>query len=278
MESNPLNIFHLKLNPPKLNHLESNYSNPSGDFGSPGTNGMDQVLTEGFSLDLNVLLQGSYNPTIDSMNNYFRQNNLLPNLQPFLPGLPYYGNNTPVWEYNGTELIPYIPYITTDWMLIELRDGTSAASSIAIIPAFVEVDGQVCSYNGSSRISVKETFSNSMYIVVYNMNHLSIMSATGSSTIAGTVVSYDFTTGSNKVYGGSAGYKELETNVWGMAAGDINADDAIDQFDNSNGWATEAGEEAGYQGTNMFIDNQIDNKDKDDYLAPNDGMNSGVPN
>ena len=43
-------------------------------------------------------------------------------------------------------------------------------------------------------------------------------------------------------------------------------------------WATEAGEEGGYQGTNLFIDDQIDNKDKDDYLAPNDGMNSGVPN
>jgi hypothetical protein len=258
--------------------VENTYTNSEGDFGSPGTNGNDQVLTEGFSLDLKVLLEGFYNPATDGMNNYFRQNSLLPYLQPFMTGLPYYGNSSPVWEYNGTEISPYIPYFTTDWILIELRDETySKAGTGTNIPAFVEVDGQVCSYNGSSRISVKDVFTNSLYIVVYHMNHLSIMSVTGLNPVAGTVVSYDFTTGSDKVYGGSAGYKELETDVWGMVAGDINADGVIDQLDNTDGWATEAGEEGTYQGSNLYIDSQINNLDKNELWAPNFNTSSQVP-
>ncbi|MCD4697065.1 MAG: lamin tail domain-containing protein, partial [Bacteroidales bacterium] len=261
--------------------VENSYTNPAGDFGSPGTNGNDQVLTEGFSLDLKVLLEGFYNPATDSMNNYFRQNNLLPLLQPFGTASPYYGNNTPVWEYNGTETSPYIPYsTTTDWILVELRDETYAKAGTGTnIPAFVEVDGQVCSYNGSSRISVKDVFTNSLYIVVYHMNHLSIMSATGLNPVEGTVVSYDFSTGSDKVYGGSIdGYKELETGVWGMVAGDINADGVIDQLDNTDGWSTETGEAGGYQGSNLLTDDQVDNKDKNEYWAPNNGISSQVPN
>ncbi|MCD4732233.1 MAG: hypothetical protein K8R74_16630, partial [Bacteroidales bacterium] len=219
---------------------------------------------------------GFYNPVTDSMNNYFRQNNLLPYLQPYMVGIPYYGNSTPVWDYDGMEISPYISYYTTtDWVLLEIRDGVSGPGTF--IPAFVEVDGQVCSYNGSSRISIKNTFTNDMYIVVYHINHLGIMSANGINPVTGTVVSYDFSTGSDKVYGGSAGYKELETDVWGMVAGDINADGTIDQVDNTNGWATEAGEEGAYQGSNLYIDGQIDNLDKNELWVPNINMSSQVP-
>ncbi len=42
---------------------------------------------------------------------------------------------------------------------------------------------------------------------------------------------YDFTTGSNKFYGGTAGAKEVQAGVWGMIAGDGNGDGSIDAQD-----------------------------------------------
>jgi len=63
-----------------------------------------------------------------------------------------------------------------------------------------------------------------------------------------------------------------------MVAGDINADGVIDQLDNTDGWSTETGEAGGYQGSNLLTDDQVDNKDKNEYWAPNNGISSQVPN
>ena len=49
------------------------------------------------------------------------------------------------------------------------------------------------------------------------------------STTAATL--YDFTTGSNKFYGGASGAVEVEAGVWGMIAGDANSDGFIDASD-----------------------------------------------
>jgi len=210
------------------------------------------------------------------MNNYYRDNGLLPSEQPFNPLTPYYGNSSPEWLYTGTEVAPYISYFTTDWILVELRDGlTGTGNQIA---SFVEVDGQVCSYNGSARLSIKDEFLNGMHIVIYHRNHLSIISPSGIYPVEGTVVSYDFTTDASQVLNGDAAYKEIDTGLWGMMSGDINGDQDINDLDNDAGWSTEAGAEAAYQGTNLFLDNQIDNKDKNDYWVPNFGKSSQVPN
>ncbi|MEZ5196046.1 MAG: hypothetical protein R2764_06490 [Bacteroidales bacterium] len=131
---------------------ESSYGDPACDFGSPGSNGEFQVITEGFSLDLKVLLEGYYEVGV-GMNNYFRANNILPLDHPYNPALPYYGNNSPVWLYAGTESTNYLPYSTTDWILVELWDGF--ASGKIQLAAVVENNGQVGSCNGSGRLILK---------------------------------------------------------------------------------------------------------------------------
>ncbi len=51
-----------------------------------------------------------------------------------------------------------------------------------------------------------------------------------------TATTYDFTTGSNKFYGGTAGATEVESGVWGMIAGDTDASGVVDASDRSNAW------------------------------------------
>ena len=42
-----------------------------------------------------------------------------------------------------------------------------------------------------------------------------------------SAVTYDFTTGQDKFYGGDQGAVQLETGVWGMIAGDANGDGIV---------------------------------------------------
>lgn len=56
---------------------------------------------------------------------------------------------------------------------------------------------------------------------------VNVQSAQSSSSI----VSYDFTTGSNKYYGGTAAAVEVEPGVWAMIAGDADGNGAINATD-----------------------------------------------
>jgi hypothetical protein len=58
------------------------------------------------------------------------------------------------------------------------------------------------------------------YIVVYHRNHLPVMSA-GTVNISGTPVVYDFSTGTDRYYGGNAA--GLGGGVYGAFAGDADA-------------------------------------------------------
>jgi len=261
---------------------EATFTGTDGDKGSPGSNGYDQIIEGGFKLDLKVYLESPF-VSADSMSNYFRAGGYLSMVQPFDPPLPYYGNGSPAWlSVTSYDTLTYIPYLTTDWLLIELRDATSAAAAtsgtmVDQIPALLTDTGTVVAMNGKSPLLVKTDFTYGMYIVIWSINHLGVMSSSGMSPVTETTMSYDFSIHPGQVYGGDAGYKDLG-GVWGLMSGDVNGDQTIDNNDLVDGWDTEAAEEGGYQGSNLFIDNQIDNKDKNDYWLPNNGASSTVPN
>jgi len=261
---------------------EASYDDSQTDKGSPGSNGYDQIVSGGFKLDLKVYLESPYVDP-DSLSNYFRDNGMLPYYSPFSPILPYYGNNSPAWYLPEADTLSFVPFNASDWVLVELRDAATAAGAtpgtvVAQMPALVLDDGTVVSMNGYMPLNVGESFTNDLYIVVWNLNHLGIMSSTGMSPVSETVMTYNFTSGSGQVYGGASGYKEVAPGVWGMASGDVNGDETINANDKVDGWATEVGEPAGYQGSNLFIDDQVNNQDKNEMWAPNSGMSSQVPN
>jgi hypothetical protein len=260
-----------------------------GATSASGNNRLDNIVIHAsepsagpFTLNLKVFLEGPYNPTTNVMSTDLLTNNLIPPGQPFNPGLPYYGNNTPKWLYSGTQSVTSFPAGTVDYVLIELRDAASptaatSATRIAQVPALLKSDGSIVSLDGTTLPSFTNAVNNFLYIIVWSRNHVGIMSS-GNITPGGTVA-WDFTTGAGQFYGTSAGYKEIETGVWGMAAGDINADGNVDALDKSPlGWKVDAGKN-GYLGADLNMNTQVSNKDKNDFWVPNNNIKSTqVPN
>jgi hypothetical protein len=261
---------------------EPSYNGTEGDLGSPGSLGNGQFTgITGFDLNLKVFLEGAFNTATNLMATDLLTSNLIPLEQPFNPPLPYYGNNTPKWFYNGPGTASSLPADAVDWVLVELRDALSAesatsATSIAKEPGLLLSDGTVVSPNGVSLLGFNVVINDFLFVVVWSRNHLGIMSSSGFINPSG-MVSYDFTTGAGQVYG-TNGSKELSTGLWGMFSGDVNADGTINDADKTPaGWNTEAGE-TGYFGSDMNMNSTTDNVDKNDLWLPNYLKSTQVPN
>jgi hypothetical protein len=219
-------------------------------------------------LELRVFLEGPFKDS--AMTTDLADINILPLSQPF---------NCHPWNYYGDESVSSIPVSAVDWILIELRDTTEAvfASGETVIArqaAFLSDDGTLTGTDGLSTLSFNRSITHSLYVVVRHRNHLSIMSANPLSSV-NNIYYYDFTTGTDKVFGGAAGYKQLSGTFWGMATGDFNSNGKVDSADISV-WKLQAGE-YGYYQTDVNHNSEVDNKDKNDFWLNNYGMESQVP-
>jgi len=217
-----------------------------------------------------VMLEGPFNGS--DMNTTLNNLGMIPLNQPY---------NTAPWNYTVSESVASIPTNVADWILLELRNTTGDASTatpdknIYRKAAFVLNDGSLVDLDGASPFEFPVSFDDNVFLVVYHRNHLSIISAGHLALEAGSY-SYDFTTGSGKVYGGTSGYNELSPGTWGMASGDANADGFIDTDDKTVEWGEQAGE-VGYIYADFNLDGQAENLDKNDKWLINDGMDSQVP-
>jgi len=228
------------------------------------------VVNAGFDADLTVLLEGPFNGS--TMNTDLIALGDFPLSQPF---------NTAPWDYNGTETVGSLPNgDIVDWVLIELRDATSAAEAteatvLSRQAGFVLSNGSVVSIDGSSNMFFTESVLHGLFVVVYTRNHIAVLSAS-EMTGGGATYSYDFSTGIGQAYGEAAGYKYIGGNKWGMVSGDGNSDGEVTLLDKTPDWELQAGE-AGYNLNDHNMDGQVDNQDKDDYLLPNIGKVCQVP-
>jgi hypothetical protein len=226
-----------------------------------------ESVASGIEVDLKVFLEGPFDGTA--------MNTLLPASTGFPLAQPY---NASPWFYSGTENVAAIPAGVVDWILVELRDAVSAASAtpatmIARQAAFQMSDGNIRSLDGTSNQQFDNlTIQHSLFAVIYHRNHLAIMSA-NPLTESGGVYSYDFTTAMNQAY--NSGQKEIAIGVWGMFAGDANADGLIEETDKIK-WEGQAGT-SGYLSGDIDMNGQVDNKDKNDFWLPNFGEGTQVP-
>jgi len=69
---------------------------------------------------------------------------------------------------------------------------------------------------------------------------------------------------------------EMTPGIWGMIAGDGDANGEINLNDKSNVWVLQVGQE-GYEYGDFNLDGQVDNPDKNDILINNIGTSSQVP-
>ncbi|MEZ5081986.1 MAG: hypothetical protein R2750_00800 [Bacteroidales bacterium] len=110
--------------------------------------------------------------------------------------------------------------------------------------------------------------------MIFHRDHLAVISNEALLKIGG-VYHYNFTDGVDRVYGGISGHKELAPGVWGMISGDFYSEGMIDSTDFLF-WKSNAAFN-GYLNADGNLDGQVDNKDKNDYLLPNLGKGSQVP-
>ncbi|MCD4696419.1 MAG: lamin tail domain-containing protein, partial [Bacteroidales bacterium] len=228
------------------------------------------VTDAGFDVNLTVFLEGPFdaggmNTDLIALTDY-------PLSQPF---------NTTPWNYNGMETVGSIPNPNiVDWVLVELRDASSAlnatqATIIATQAGFLLNNGTIVSLDGSSPMFFDQAVSSGLFAVIITRNHLAVLSAS-ELTGGGSSYSYDFSTGVGQVYLGALSYSNLGDGKWGMASGDGNCDGEVTLSDEAPIWELQAGE-AGYNLNDHNMDGQVDNTDKDEYLLPNIGKESQMP-
>jgi len=159
-------------------------------------------VSEAAEVSVNVLLQGNYDPAIGAMTNGLQQDFLLP------MGQPYY--DTP-WEHFENVFVAdslSFPDNTVDWILVEMRSGTPAASGSTPGTVFVEAHAGLLLTDGS----IVDSYGNPLrfgylnagedyHILVRHRNHLDIISS--ETVTAGNAITYDFTTAQSQAFGNS---------------------------------------------------------------------------
>jgi len=240
---------------------------PYGD-GDLGTPGLPNDASCDFQLDLTVFLEGTFGTT--EMNTYLNSAGVIPDIQPY-SGAP--------WNYAGTESFVTIPNAdVVDWVLVELRDAVdsvSATSGTAVdtIAGLLLKDGSVVTTNGSSNLTFSSAIANSLFVVIYHRNHISVMSSVALSE-AGGIYSYDFTSSATAAYGTDA-QKNIGS-FWVMYGGDSDANGTVENLDIDTNWSSETGN-AGYLSSDLDLDGQSNNKDKNDIWIINNGISVQIP-
>ncbi len=189
----------------------------------PAQNGFDIGAYEfgssssGSNINVNtkILLEGPFN----NGTMVLLLNGVLPLSQPY--------NQAP-WNYNGNESVSSVPSDVVDWVLLELRTGTSSSGTVARKAALLKSDGTIVNLDGSTNPTFAIAEGN-YYLVIMHRNHLSIMSANAIS-LNGNSSLYDFTTGPSKAFGTNP-LTNLGNGKWGMYAGDGDLNNLVNVID-----------------------------------------------
>ncbi|MBN2174341.1 MAG: hypothetical protein JW731_09425 [Bacteroidales bacterium] len=224
-----------------------------------------------YTFDLKVMLEGPFNGT--DMNTDLFDQGYLPVDQPY---------SASPWNYDGTEVLT-APAETdvTDWVFIEFRETDGDASTatpdkvLDHQAALLLSDGTVARPDGTPDILYSGNITQNLYVVIYQRNHLPVMSSVPLVENSGTFV-YDFTDATSKAY--LDGEKLLQPSpvVCGMFSGDCNADLICNDDDKDFYWELNAGIQ-GYLESDLNLDTQVNNPDKVENWEPNWGVSGTVP-
>jgi len=175
--------------------------------------------TFSFTVNSKVFLQGPFSG--GSMTTTLNTSSLIPLSQPY---------NVAPFNYAGSESVGSIPANVTDWILLELRTGTSSATTYATRAAFVRNDGTVLELDGNPGVEfsvfMASGYESTHYLVVKHRNHLALMS----SSTAPYPASYDFTTSQAQGFGTNP-MASLSGGVFGLYAGDANVSGIVTALD-----------------------------------------------
>jgi len=205
------------------------------------------VFRSVITANLKVYLQGAYSGG-GIMTTTLNSNNLIP-----------LNSNTAYSTLNYSYIASTVTSIPSadivDWVLVELRTGTSSGTKVTARAGFLKNDGTVVDTNGTSPLQFAGLGEGNYYVVVRHRNHLAIMSASAISLSHNSVL-YDFSTTQSQAYGTNPTIL-LSGGVFGLYSGDSNKDGQITALD-FNTWNvnTKSGQ-TGYVTDDINLDGQV---------------------
>lgn len=229
-------------------------SNAGGCAVTSATTAVANTSTNcGVVAQVRVFLQGPALGT-STMTTEMRTDGLLPIAQPF---------NTTPWNYTGTESVPRpqdIPSNVVDWVLVELRDAANSNTVVARRAAFVLNNGNLRDIDGTNGVRFPGAAAGSYYVVVRGRNHLAVIS---NATVAlPNATQLDLTSPAN-VLGGTQQLALITSSLYGMKAGDANANGVITVAD-FNIYQTQSGINI-YLNSDFTLDGNITVLDFNNY-------------
>jgi hypothetical protein len=175
------------------------------------------------------------------------------------------------------------PAGAVDWVLVELREATSAATALASTrvgsaAGFLMSDGSIKATDGTSNltVSLSGNTGSDFFVVVYHRNHLPIMSAATQS--ASSTIAIDFTSASAMAYQGASAVSSRSGGRCGMIAGDADGEGEVDGTDRTT-WRGQNGGTFSYNTTNgdFNLDGEINAVDRNEFHQKNVSKTSQVP-
>jgi hypothetical protein len=152
------------------------------------------------------------------------------NLAGMIPVHHPFNDTLDIWNYTGSERLYNLPSDVVDWVLLELRTGTAASTTVSKRAALLKSNGTIVDIDGTSQVKFKAVVPGNYYIVVRHRNHLPIMSANPVTLGFSSSSLYDFSTAQTQAYG-TEPMANLGGNVFGMYAGDANTSTIITAAD-----------------------------------------------
>ncbi len=185
------------------------------------------------------------------------------------------------WSYAGTESVSSVPSGVVDWVLLQLRSGSSASTATTVVAqraAFLKSDGSIVDMDGTSPVSFSGVSFGNYYIVIEHRNHLAVISSS-EVTLSTNTLTYDFTTGEDKAYtSGPTPMADLGGGKFGMFSGDGNSNGFVTASDNNSIWLPQFLVSAyGYNSGDYNLSGFVTASDNNQNWLVNNGKASQVP-
>ena len=179
------------------------------------------------SLNVKAILDGAYVPFTGLMRDDLRSNSLIPLLQPYSVAPWNHPENasttTGVLAVAGVNAI-------VDWVLLELRDGTSPSTIIARKAALIDRSGNVLDVDGSGNVTIP-IGSGSYHVAIRHRNHLGVMTASP-QPLNGLAELIDLTSNSTATFGTNA--RRVQGAIMTMWAGNANVNLLVNYSGSAN--------------------------------------------
>ncbi|NVK05206.1 MAG: hypothetical protein HWD92_10295 [Flavobacteriia bacterium] len=234
----------------------------NGSFPSTAVyNTLDSVAlgaTTPFELDIHLVLAGAYNEVSGTMSSNLTELGLLPNSQPFADA---------PWNYAGTENIASYPSNDiVDWVLVELRATTEAASAVdstirARQACFLMNDGSIVGLDGIALPTFQFETGEPFIVVVYHRNHLPIMSSDTLTVNGSGVFDVDFANDATAWYETNSAL-QAEDGVFMSSSGSSQSNSfyEVDLQAFQKAWTDR--NSSGYSESDVNLDGSIDASDR----------------